>query len=171
MLDTRNSIVRWIGFSVLILLAVTLQIMVFPRINALPVPLVSAAAVVSLAVFAGTAGGAASGFVCGLLCDSLLPHTEAFFALTLMGAGALTGFLCGRGKILQRGFLAALVMSAVSVIIIKSVYILFFQVAAGRAPIGAYFTAGLPSMLASIFCVPLIYPLFRLTAKGFSGDD
>jgi rod shape-determining protein MreD len=169
MLDARNAIVRWIAFFVLILLAVTLQIMVFPRIGALPNPLVSLVAVVSLAVFAGTAGGAAAGFVCGLMCDALMPHTEAFFALTTMGAGALTGFLCG--KYLQRNFLSALVMSAVLVISVKSAYILFFQVAAGRAPIGAYVTVGLPAMLASVLCVLFIYPLFSAVAKGFSGDD
>jgi rod shape-determining protein MreD len=169
MFYVRTAIARWIGFFVLILLAVTLQIMVFPRLGALPNPLVSVVAAVSLAVFAGTAGGAAAGFVCGLLCDALLPHTEAFFALATMGAGALTGFLCG--KFLQRGFLTALVMSAVSVTAIESAYFLFFQAAAGRAPAGAYLTAGLPAILASVLCVPLIYPLFRLTAQGFSGEN
>jgi rod shape-determining protein MreD len=169
MLDTRNSILRWIGFSVLILLAVTLQIVVFPRIGALPNPLVSVAAAVSLAVFAGTAGGAAAGFACGLLCDALLPHTEAFFTLVTMGAGALTGFLCGR--ILQRNILSALVMSSILMAGIKLCYLLFFHIAPGRVPISAFFTVGLPSVLASILCVPLIYPLFRLVARGFGKGD
>ena len=171
MLDARNAVLRWIGFSFLILLAVTLQIMVFPRIDALPTPLFSVVAVVSLAVFTGTREGAISGFACGLVCDALLPHTEGFFALTIMGVGALTGYLCGRGKFFVRNFFSALVMSSLSVIFIKSVYILFFQVAAGRAPIKAYVTIGLPVMLASILCVPLVYPLFRLAAKGGAGED
>jgi len=169
MLQTRNTITRWTGFYAIILLAVTLQIMVFPRLDALPNPLVAVAAAVSLAVFAGTAGGAVSGFFCGLLCDALLPHTEAFFTLSTMGAGALTAFLCGR--FLQRNIFSALVMSAVLVTGIQLVYILFFQVAPGRAPVSALFTVGFPSILATVLCVPLVYPHFRLAARGFSEDD
>jgi rod shape-determining protein MreD len=169
--DTRTAIARWICFFVLILIAVTLQIMVFPRIDVLPNPLVSVTAVVSLAVFAGPVGGVAAGFIGGLMCDALLPHTEAYFTLTAMGAGALTGFLCGRGKLLQKNFLSATVMTAASTVVIQSVYVLCFHVATGRAPVSAYFTAGLPVILASVLCVPFIYPLFRLVAVNFSEDD
>jgi rod shape-determining protein MreD len=161
------SVARWIAFSVLLLLSVTLQAMVFPRIDAVPNPMVSVAAVVSLAVFTGTAAGAAAGAVCGMLCDALL-HGEAYFTLTMMGAGALTGSLCG--KVLQRKFLPALALSAASACVIAFFYIVI-QVAVGRAPWGAIISVGLPEVLASIGCVPLVYPLFRAAAKYFAKDE
>jgi rod shape-determining protein MreD len=141
--------------------------MVFPRVNAIPNPMLSVAAAVSIGVFSGLGGGAAAGFIGGLLCDALL-GTEAYFSLTMMGAGALTGSLCGR--ILQRAFWPALVLSSVSFIIIQSVYILFFQVLAKGAPPGAFLSVGLPEVLISVLCVPLVYPLFRAVAKQFSGE-
>jgi rod shape-determining protein MreD len=162
----RFLIARWIAFSVLLLLSVTLQTMVFPRIGAIPNPMLSVVAVVSLAVFSGTAGGAAAGAVCGLLCDALL-HGEAYFTLSMMGAGALTGALCG--KILQKKFLPALALTAISVCVIEFFYILY-QVAAGRAQWGAMIYVGLPEVLASVLCVPPVYLLFRTAAKHFSED-
>ena len=168
MLQARAAIARWTGFSVLLLLSVTLQTMVFPRITAVPNPLLSVAAVVSLAVFSGVWGGAAAGAVCGLLCDALLPHIEAYFTVTTMAAGALTGFLCG--KVMQRTVWSALLLGTVSVCVIELAYALFFQVAAGRVPWGAIGSVALPEMLAGILCVPVIYPLFRGVAKIFAGD-
>jgi rod shape-determining protein MreD len=166
MLQARSAFARWIAFSVLLLLSVTLQTMVFPRIGALPSPMAALAAVVCAAVFSGLAGGAAAGAVCGLLCDALL-HTEAYFTITFMCAGALTGALCG--KVLQKKFLPALALSAVSVVAIQFFFILF-QVFAGRAPWGAMISVGLPEVLATVLCVPLVYPPFRVAAKAFAGD-
>ena len=168
MLQARAAVARWTGFSVLLLLSVTLQTMVFPRINAVPNPLVSVAAVVSLAVFSGVWGGAAAGAVCGLLCDALTPHIEAYFTLTTMAAGALTGFLCG--KVMQRNIWSALLLGSASVGVIELFHALFFHVAAGRAPWGAIGSAALPEMLAGMLCVPAIYPLFRSVSKILAED-
>jgi rod shape-determining protein MreD len=129
--------------------------------------MLSVAAVVSLAVFAGMAGGAAAGFICGMLCDALL-GTEAYYTLTMMGAGVLTGALCGR--MLQRAFWPAAVLSAASVAVIESAYILVYQVAVRNVPISAFFSVGLPVIVISILCVPFVYPLFRAVAKRFSGE-
>ncbi|MCL1806746.1 MAG: rod shape-determining protein MreD [Oscillospiraceae bacterium] len=168
MMQARMAIARWIGFSVLLLLAVILQIMVFPRIYALPNPLVSVAAVGSLAVFTGVRGGAAAGFVCGLLCDALLPGVEAYFTFTMMAAGALTGLLCG--KVLQRSFWPALALCAASVTLIEFFYILFFQIAARGVPFSAVISVGLPEVLASVCCLPLAYPAFRGVSRVFAEE-
>ncbi|MCL2003217.1 MAG: rod shape-determining protein MreD [Oscillospiraceae bacterium] len=167
MTQARAAMARWMSFSVLLLLSVILQAMVFPRVSAVPNPMLSVAAVISLAVFSGPAGGAAAGFICGLLCDALL-GTEAYFSLTMMGAGAVTGFLCGR--VLQKTFWPAFLMSSVSIFVIESAYILFFQIAARGVPLRAFVGAGLPGMLAGILCVPLVYPAFRAVAKHFPND-
>jgi rod shape-determining protein MreD len=161
-MQARIAAARWMGYSVLLLLAVVLQTMVFPRVSAVPNPKAAVMAVVCIAVFSGIAGGAAAGFLCGMLCDALL-GIEAYFTLSLMSAGAVTGALCG--KVLQRSFWPALMMGAASVIVIESLYILFFQVAAGRAPMSAFISVGLPVVIASVLCVPLIYPLIRAISK------
>jgi rod shape-determining protein MreD len=162
MLYARAAAVRWMGIGVLLFLAVVLQTMVFPRISVMPNAMLSIVAVVSFAVFSGLPGGAAAGFICGLLCDAIY-GTEAYFALSAMGAGALSGALCG--KVLQRAFLPALALSAVSVAVIKGLYILFFQTAARGIPVSSFISVGLPVFLASIISVPLVYPLFRAVAK------
>ncbi|MDR0292569.1 MAG: rod shape-determining protein MreD [Oscillospiraceae bacterium] len=168
MLHTRMALFRWVCFSVLLLMSVILQTMVFPRLSGVPNPMVSVAASVSAAVFSGVPGGAAAGFACGLLCDALTPGVEAYFTLTTMAAGALTGFLCG--KYLQRTFWSALLLSAASLCVIGAGYALFFQVAAGRAPWGAIVAVGLPEILGGVLCVPLVYPAFRGVAGIFVGE-
>ncbi|MDR0324648.1 MAG: rod shape-determining protein MreD [Oscillospiraceae bacterium] len=168
MMQTRVAVARWIAFSVLLLLSVTLQTMVFPRISAVPNPMVSVVAAVSLAMFSGVWGGMAAGAVSGMLCDALLPHIEAYYTLTTMAAGALTGFLCG--KIMQRNFWSALLLCTASVCVIEMFYVLFFHVATGRAPWSAMGFVGVPEILASIVCIPVIYPAFRGVAKIFAGD-
>lgn len=169
MLTYRRTIAKWIGFSALSLLAVIMQIMVFPRLSAVPNPLVSVAAVISLAVFAGVPGGAAVGFICGLLCDAMLPTVEAYFALTMMATGALTGFLCG--KYMQRSFWSALVLCSVCAAVIEFFFFFMFYFITGRAGWSALYQVALPEVLASILCVPLLYPLFRGIARSFSEDS
>jgi rod shape-determining protein MreD len=155
------------GFSVLIFIAVVLQAMVLPRIGAVPTPMIALAAVVSAAALSSPAGGAAAGFVCGMVCDALL-GTEAFYSLTMMGAGAAAGTLCGR--VLQRAFLPVMVLSAAAAVIIESSYFFIFQIAVRRTPLSAYAGVSLPVIAASILCVPLVYPFFRAAAKRFSED-
>lgn len=167
MLQARALIAKWTGFSVLLVIAVVLQTMVFPRLSAVPNPMIAVAAVVSAAAFSSPAGGAAAGFICGMVCDALL-GTEAFYSLTMMGAGAAAGTLCG--KILQRAFLPVMVLSAASAAVIESVYILIFQIAVRRVPLSAYASVSLPVIAASILCVPVVYPFFRAVAKRFSED-
>jgi rod shape-determining protein MreD len=165
MLQARTAISRWIGFSVLLLLSVTLQIMVFPRISILPNPMVSVAAVVCASVFAGRSGGAVCGAVCGLLCDALMPGMEAYFTVTTMAAGGVTGFLCG--KYMQRAFWPAVLLGTGFICLIELFRSLFFYIAAGRAPWGALGTVALPAMLAGIACIIILYPAFRGVARIF----
>jgi rod shape-determining protein MreD len=159
MLQARTAIARSVGTCVLLLLAITLQIMVFPRIGALPNPMICIAAVVCTAVFAGHWSGGAAGAVCGMLCDALLPGVEAYFTVTLMAAGAVTGILCA--KYLQKNFVSSFVLSAVFICAIGFFFILLFQIAPGRAPWSALWTVGLPETLAGIAATPLVYPVFR----------
>jgi rod shape-determining protein MreD len=162
MMQNRMAVLRWLGYSVLLLLAIVLQTMVFPRIDAVPNPRLAIAAVVCIAVFSGVTGGAAAGFAGGMLCDALL-GTEAYFSLSMMAAGAVTGYLCGR--VFQRAFWPAVFMSAASVVVIESAFLLFYQVAVRGIPLSAFISVGLPAVIASIVCTPPVYPLFRAVSK------
>jgi rod shape-determining protein MreD len=167
MMQTRDAIARWMGYSVLLLISLILQIMVFPRVGAVPNPMLSVVAVVCAAVFTGTAGGAAAGFICGMICDALL-GTEAYYSLMLLGAGAMTGALCGR--VLQKKFLPAVILSALSVVLISAFHLLFYLAPVRGVPVGAFVSVGLPEIFMSVLSVTLIYPLFRAVSKLFSGD-
>ncbi len=157
-----RSVLKWVAFAVPLLLAVVLQVMVFPRLP-LPAPPAAVAAAVPVAMFTGTYGGGAAGLICGLLCDALLPSAEGFFALTLMAAGAATGFLCE--KVLQKTLWTALSLTAGFAFAAEFLLFFLFYFLPGRAGGDAVYRIVLPAAALCPACTPLFYPVCRGIAK------
>jgi uncharacterized membrane protein len=128
----NKQIVKWALYVCLMLVVFVLQTTVltnlrFMGVHANLMPVVVAV----VAMFEGMTGGAGMGFMAGLLCDALIPPSEAFFTLYLLISGLLIGKLCD--VYFRKRLLAAFIWSLTALAIQGLAYFAVFYLVTGRA--------------------------------------
>jgi len=163
-MENKRPLIKWTLYILLLILLLVLQTTVLSHLELFGVhALLIPGLVASVAVFEHPVRGAAFGFLAGLLCDAVIPPSEAFFSLFFLFAAL------GIGKITTYLFRRALVTCALfslSVLFVMDLfYFLFFFLFTGKAGFSALYVIALPEILfSSLFVVPL-YPLVRRISR------
>lgn len=166
----NRQLFKWIGYACIFLLAFLLQTTALSRLEIMKVhPNLIPVVVVCVAIFEGPAGGAAFGFAAGLVCDALIPPSEAFFAVFFLFMGLLTGRVCN--YIFKKRMFTALFWSLICMTALDLLYFCVFYLLPGRAGISALYTVALPETVFSVVFAPAVYLPVRAVYRRFGENN
>ena len=153
---TKQSIIRALIHTVVLLLLYVLQGMVLSRLRIFGIaPLILPLAVIGVGLFEGPTWGGMFGLFAGVLSDSMLFGTTALFAVLLtalgMGVGLASNYL------LSRGFPSFFLCSIAALLLIAFCQMFALLVYLGESPLALIRVAVLQTTYSLFFALPLYY--------------
>lgn len=160
---------KWVVYALATLLLCALHAMFFSNIRVLGLtPFLYPVLPAVLAMFEGGRRGAVFGLVLGALCDLLVPAPfRGFFALAFPVIAALSGAIASR--LLSRGFLCALIVSALGMLA-SGAFRMAVQVLSGGRYLGLMARITLGETLLTLPLLLVVLPLYRMVYRRCGAD-
>ena len=160
---------KWVMYALTTLLLCALHSMLFCNIRVLGLapflyPMLPAMA----AMFEGSRHGAVFALVLGVLCDLLVPAPfRGFFAIIFPVIAALSGGIAGRLQ--SRGFLCALIVSSLG-LLITGAFRMLVQILSGGRYLGLMARITLGETLLTLPALLIVLPLYRMIFRRCEAD-
>lgn len=144
----------------LVLVAIVLQATVFPYLEFFGVkPDLVLAIVASIAILRGSREGALTGFIAGLILDSIRGELVGAFAVSYMAAGAVIGLV--EERVFKDNLLLPSLATGVATLVSYTVFIMLANSFGLSIPyLGALWRQILPTAFYSALLAPPIYVFF-----------
>ena len=161
---SKKQVFQWILYAFILLFAFLLQTTLLSGltlfgVHPLPVPVL----VVCVSVFENPKQSAVYAFAAGLLCDAVIPPSEAFFSLFFLFAALLIGYVIK--SLFRRNFITCALFSFGFLFLMDFFYFLFFYLFTAKAGFQALYTVALPEILFSLLFILPIYPAVRAVSR------
>lgn len=165
MKENKQSIIRWIVFSGIILISFLLQTTsgLFPQIRGIHANLLIPA-VICIGMHEKETPGAVFGLMAGVFWDTVVNHVPGYHSILLMVAGCVSGLLITH--LMRNNILAALFLSGASILVHDVLYWVFFRLfPAQEGYIYLLVNQTLPSMLYTFLLTPFYYLIVHAISK------
>jgi rod shape-determining protein MreD len=151
----RMSLIRFLLYFLLILMAFALQFLLPPLFLWDVRPILLMVAAVVIAMFAGPYTGGFAGFICGLICDWISVYTVTYYTVTLMLTCIVLGMIADYG--MRKTLLSAYFLAIITLVITQTLFVALFLLIYNRATVWALVYVTTPEILYSLVLLPLIY--------------
>lgn len=161
---TYKNALMWVLYSVLFLLLVVLQTVVFGRVRFFDAKLsLIPVCIACVAMHCGAEAGALYGLCCGTFWCFTGVSGGALLIVLLSACGAVIGYLCDR--YLVRQFLSALLMSLLALAVCQTVLFLF-QWNLGTIPVSTIRVLPVQIGLSLLACPPVYLCAWAIRKVG-----
>ena len=160
---------KWVVYGLATLLMCALQSLVLNHVKVFGLtPFLYPALPAIVAMFEGTRPGAVTGLVLGLFCDLLVPAPfRGFYSLAFPAAAAFAAGIAGR--LLSRGFLCGLIVSA-SGLLVTCGFRMAVQVLSGGRYLDLMVRIAAGETLLTLPAALIVLPLYRAIFKKCAAD-